>query len=290
MRVLRAGGMRVDYTVQRRRRKKAAPKNIFGATSQTSSKAKSGSISKPKSPKPRSPRAAPPSIPGSRPKTVSKPKTPTIKEIKREQQTDSVEVEEQSANPQTTEPEETILESQILGVKNVEETSSEKKSTKPKKKHDETTTKPEPKAEDSGKSLKARQIIQDSLLRASLAAEKEKTNTVSKKTPSETKTEPKKPQRKFRSKTSSYQPANRARRLDRSRHMEYKYEMRGLLVEIGVSEEFRSNLLATIWARGERQTTKEAKDFLQEKLDEGIIDDDQMKSLENVVDGYTIRR
>ena len=45
-----------------------------------------------------------------------------------------------------------------------------------------------------------------------------------------------------------------------------------------------------IWARGERQTTKEAKDFLQEKLDEGIIDDDQMKSLESVVDGYTIRR
>mgnify|MGYP000874432550 FL=1 len=72
--------------------------------------------------------------------------------------------------------------------------------------------------------------------------------------------------------------------------MEYKYEMRGLLVEIGVSEEFRSNLLATIWARGERQTTKEAKDFLQEKLDEGIIDDDQMKALESVVDGYTIRR
>ena len=148
----------------------------------------------------------------------------------------------------------------------------------------------EPKVEDSGKSLKARQIIEYSILRASLAAEKEKTSSVSKKSPSETKTEPKKPQKKFRSKTSSYQPANRARRLDRSRHMEYKYEMRGLLVEIGVSEEFRSNLLATIWARGERQTTKEAKDFLQEKLDEGIIDDDQMKSLESVVDGYTIRR
>lgn len=290
MRVLRAGRMRVDYTVQRRRRKKAAPKNIFGATSQTSSKAKSGSISKPKSPKPRSPRAAPPSAPGSRPKPVPKPKPTTIKEIKQDQQTDSVEAEEQSADSQITEPEETILESQILGVKKVEETPQEKKSTKPKKESDEITTKVEPKVEDSGKSLKARQIIEDSILRASLAAEKEKTSSASKKSPSETKTEPKKPQKKFRSKTSSYQPANRARRLDRSRHMEYKYEMRGLLVEIGVSEEFRSNLLATIWARGERQTTKEAKDFLQEKLDEGIIDDDQMKSLESVVDGYTIRR
>ena len=290
MRVLRAGGMRVDYTVQRRRRKKAAPKNIFGATSQTSSKAKSGRISKPKSPKPRSPREAPPSAPGSRPKPVPKSKPPTIKQIKQDQQTDSEEAEEQSADSQITEPEETILESQILGVKNVEETSQEKKSTKPEKKPAEITTKVEPQVEDSGTSLKARQIIEDSILRASLAAEKEKTSSVPKKSQSETKTESKKPQKKFRSKTSSFQPANRARRLDRSRHMEYKYEMRGLLVEIGVSEEFRSNLLATIWARGERQTTKEAKDFLQEKLDEGIIDDDQMKSLESVVDGYTIRR
>ena len=290
MRVLRAGGMRVDYTVQRRRRKKAAPKNIFGATTQTSSKAKSGIISKPKSPKPRSPRAAPPSAPGSRPKPVPKPQPPSIKQIKPDQQADSIEAQERSNVPQITEPEETILESQILGVKNVEETSRENKSTNSEKKPDEITTKVEPKVDGSGKSLKARQIIQDSILRASIAAEKEKTSSVSKKGPSEKKNEPKKPQKKFRSKTSSYQPANRARRLDRSRHMEYKYEMRGLLAEIGVSEEFRSNLLATIWARGERQTTKEAKDFLQEKLDEGIIDDEQMKSLESVVDGYTIRR
>ena len=290
MRVLRAGGMRVDYTVQRRRRKKAAPKNIFGATSQTASRPKSDSISKQKSPKARSPRASPPSAPGSKPKLVPKPKPSTINEIKQDQQTGSSEAGEQITVPPIAEPEETILESQILGLKNLEETSQVEKSTDSEKKAAEIATKVEPKVEDSGKSLKARQIIEDSILRASIAAEKEKTSSVSRKAPSEKKTEQKKPQKKFRSKTTSYQPANRARRLDRSRHMEYKYEMRGLLVEIGVSEEFRSNLLATIWARGERQTTKEAKDFLQEKLDEGIIDDDQMKSLASVVDGYTIRR
>tara|TARA_B100000575_G_scaffold138135_1_gene110211 strand:+ start:69 stop:941 length:873 start_codon:yes stop_codon:yes gene_type:complete len=290
MRVIRAGGMRVDYTVQRRRRKKAAPKNIFGATSQTSSKAKTGSISKPKLPKPRSPRAAPPSAPGSRPKPVPKPEPSTISKIKQDKQTDPVEAEGQSDVAQILEPEETILESQMLGVKNGGETSQDKKSTISEKKPAETISKVKPNTEDSGTSLKARQIIEDSILRASLAAEKEKTSNVSKKRPPETRVEPKKPQKKFRNKTSSYQPANRARRLDRSRHMEYKYEMRRLLVEIGVSEEFRSNLLATIWARGERQTTKEAKDFLQEKLDEGIINDDQMESLEGVVDAYTIRR
>ena len=276
--------------MQRRRRKKAAPKNIFGATSQTASRPKSDSISKQKSPKSRSPRAAPPSAPGSKPKLVPKPKPSTINEIKQDQQTGSSEAGEQITVPPIAEPEETILESQILGLKNLEETSQVEKSTDSEKKAAEIATKVEPKVEDSGKSLKARQIIEDSILRASIAAEKEKTSSVSSKAPSEKKTEQKKPQKKFRSKTTSYQPANRARRLDRSRHMEYKYEMRGLLVEIGVSEEFRSNLLATIWARGERQTTKEAKDFLQEKLDEGIIDDDQMKSLASVVDGYTIRR
>ena len=290
MRVVRAGSLRVDYTVQRRRKKKAAPKNIFGATSQTSSKAKSGSISKPKSSKPRSPRAAPPSAPGSRPKPVPKSKPSTISKIKQDKQSNPAEAEGQSDVAQITEQEETILESQMLGVKKGGETSQDKKSTMSEKKPAENINKVEPKTEDSGTSLKARQIIEDSILRASLAAEKEKTSNVSKKRPSETKVEPKKPQKKFRSKTSSYQPANRARRLDRSRHMEYKYEMRGLLVEIGVSEEYRSNLLATIWARGERQTAKQAKDFLQEKLDEGVINDDQMESLEGVVDAYTIRR
>ena len=280
--------------MQRRRRKKAAPKNIFGASSQSTSKAKSGSISKPKSPKARSPRAAPPSAPGSRPKPVTKPKPLPIKDIVEDAEISTVELKEPSSKTQSVDDDETILESQILGDQNVEEITPEQESKKPEKKTEkkpeETSPKTQPIVEDSGKSLKARQIIENSLLRASIAAEKEKTSAVSTKTSSETKTETKKSQKKFRSKTSSYQPANRARRLDRSRHMEYKYEMRGLLVEIGVSEEFRSNLLATVWARGERQTTKEAKDFLQEKLYEGIIDDDQMKSLESVVDNYTIRR
>ena len=276
--------------MQRRRRKKAAPKNIFGASSQSTSKAQSGSISKPKSTKARSPRAAPPSAPGSRPKPVTKPKPLPIKDIVEDAEISTVELKEPSSKTQSVDDDETILESQILGDQNVEEITPEQESKKTEKKPEETSPKTQPIVEDSGKSLKARQIIENSLLRASIAAEKEKTSAVSTKTSSETKTETKKSQKKFRSKTSSYQPANRARRLDRSRHMEYKYEMRGLLVEIGVSEEFRSNLLATVWARGERQTTKEAKDFLQEKLDEGIIDDDQMKSLESVVDNYTIRR
>ena len=85
--------------------------------------------------------------------------------------------------------------------------------------------------------------------------------------------------RRRRAPKSSYQPANRAKRLNRSRHMEYKYEMRKLLQDINVSEEHRSNLLGTIWAKGERQTASDAKLFLDEKLGEGAINEEQKSRL-----------
>ena len=72
--------------------------------------------------------------------------------------------------------------------------------------------------------------------------------------------------------------------------MEYKYEMKGLLSEINVLDEHRSNISATVWARGERKTAGEAKDFLREKYDEGAIDEDQLARLSRIVDVYTIRR
>ena len=72
--------------------------------------------------------------------------------------------------------------------------------------------------------------------------------------------------------------------------MEYKYEMRKLLQDINVSEEHRSNLLGTIWAKGERQTASDAKLFLDEKLSEGAINEEQKIQLEKVIDNYTIRR
>ena len=96
--------------------------------------------------------------------------------------------------------------------------------------------------------------------------------------------------KKRRNTKTSYQPAARAKRLNRSRHMEYKYEMRKLLDDINVPEEHRSNLLGTIWAKGERKTASDAKDFLVEKMTEGAINEEQKSRLEKVIDDYTIRR
>jgi hypothetical protein len=298
MRASPAGCLRIDWTVQRRRRKKAAPKNIFGSVPQTTQKSKPTNSSKPKTSRVRSQIAPPPSVPGAKPKAETKisPQKPPI-EIITETEDKTPTVEESSViedpiieEPQTVETPQTnieekevedILQDQILGDSSRKDIGLEKKPVQ--------SSIITPDEEKQGKSLKARQIIQDSMIKASLAVEEAKTLKKTQAKPKTTKEPAKKPQRKFRNKTS-YQPANRARRLDRSRHMEYKYEMRGLLLEIGIDEEHRSNLLATIWARGERQTTKEAKEFLVEKLNEGIIDDDQMSSLEKIVDGYTIRR
>ena len=57
-----------------------------------------------------------------------------------------------------------------------------------------------------------------------------------------------------------------------------------------MDEEHRSSILGTVWAKGERQTVSDAKEYLNTKLSEGVIDDIQLEALTKVVDNYTIRR
>jgi len=277
--------------VQRRRRKKAAPKNVFGTGSQSSPSVKKSSKTMPSTSHRRTPQRAPPSVPGAKPKSTANQselvssKVQTVDPVSQAPSKD-VQVEEIPPEPEkkaevSEDFSEEIVENQILGTK--------KEDKQPPKSPESNTDEKEV----DGRSLKAREIIQNSMIKASRAAAKEVKEAAEesrKNAKVESKETTKKTQKKFRNKVSSYQPAARAKRLDRSRHMEYKYEMRGLLDNIGVAEEHRSNLLATIWARGERQTTVEAKNFLDEKLNEGIIDKNQLKTLEKIVDGYTIRR
>tara|TARA_B100001094_G_scaffold328508_1_gene389066 strand:- start:114 stop:974 length:861 start_codon:yes stop_codon:yes gene_type:complete len=286
--------------VQRRRRKKAAPSNPFGAGSHSTQRPKSNRTPEPNPTRARPQIAPPPSVPGSKkiPKQSQTTKAPInpdneIIEIKEEPTSlEDIPIVEEVAEDHPIEDnletivddknEVDIVQEQILG--------SHPRKDMGLKKEKPLVSKTIVVGDDTGKSQRARQIIQNSKIKASIAVEEAKTlKKTQLKTPTKTET-PKKPQRKFRNKNSSYQPANRARRLDRSRHMEYKYEMRGLLLEIEIAEEHRSNILATIWARGERQTANGAKEFLSEKFSEGIIDDDQMSSLEKIVDRYTVRR
>lgn len=134
-------------------------------------------------------------------------------------------------------------------------------------------------------STKAMELIEKSRIRANVIS-------TTKDTASKTKAKPAAVIRKPRprSRQKNYQPATRMKRLDRSKHMEYKYEMRSLLIDINIAEEYRSNMLASIWAKGERQSIQQSRDYITEKLVEGIIDESQHKSLSKIIDNYTIRR
>ena len=270
--------------MQRRRRPKATPKDIFGTGSQTKSTKKE---------EPR-PRKAPPSVsnpvPTPPPAVGIKPEPlPALEDRIEEPQDTSPGPAPVDPGPAPVEEDESVLKSQILGV--------------PKRKSIGLRPITESEPEESLQTIvstKAQELIDESKHRAAQSEETEITEAEDTKI-SEELVKPKpvisrdlpppKPvSRKPRRRQSSFQPAKRAKRLDRSRHMEYKYEVRRVLEEIEVSEEHRSSLLGSIWAKGERQTVSDAKQYLEEKLSEGIINEVHLSRLCEVIDDYTVRR
>ena len=249
--------------MQRRRKPKSEPRNIFDKSSggrppKSPTKTRRESISEaPLIPKSTTP--PPPVTPKSprQPKTADEATKPQPKAPKAEP---SVE-------------DNTILEEQLLGV-----------TKRPTRGLTESKKKEVVKNDDANpKSSKAQEIIKASKARADAKANVEKT------TPKAT-IPAKKPTRPYRRRKPDFQPAIREKRLDRSRHMEYKYEMRGLLQKIDVAEEHRSALLGSIWAKGERQNTEESKQYILDKEKEGILNEEQVSGLLAIVDNYTIRR
>ena len=250
------------YLVQRRRRSKAVPKDIFG------------NAPKPAPAKKESSKTATPAKPTARPTPAPPPSVEVTEDMHGESVTESDTNDEAS---QTVEDE--VIESQILGV-----TRRKSIGLRPR---DEVAIDNQA---DDGPSNKAQELIDESRVRAEVEKKKrEEPKTVAAKVTIEA-PKPKTPAPKPRRRRNSFQPAARAKRLDRSRHMEYKYEMRGLLIDIDIPEEHRSNILGTIWARGERQTVADAKEFISEKCEQGVLTEEQESTLRGVVDRYTVRR
>ena len=248
--------------MQRRRRPKSEPRNIFDKSS--GGKPTSNVPKVRKVPPPETPRPVKPNLPPITPIPIKKDSSKDQMVIDNEPPSikDSVSVAD----------EDSILEEQLLGVT--------KRPTRGLTKPDAEPVKEEPGSQTSSK---AQEIIEATKARANAMAETQKVNTESVTTI--------KPRRKPTGRpTPKFQPATREKRLDRSRHMEYKYEMRGLLKEINVADEHHSALLGSIWAKGERQTSEDARQYIWDKQNEGILDDDQVTSLLAVVDDYTIRR
>ena len=249
--------------MQKRRRSKAVPKDIFGnAPKPVASKkevAKQPQTSKP----------LPTPVPAPVPEIKDEEEPPVI-EDKVPEPTEEI----------TQTPDEEVIQSQILGT-------TRRKSIGLQPMQGESVEDPSANVV----SDKAQELIDESKLRAKNEQEEEsvtepvKIPTIQREVP-----KPKPPTPKFRRRRNSFQPAARAKRLDRSRHMEYKYEVRGLMVDIGVEEEHRSNVLGTMWAKGERQNAAEAKEFLESKHSEGVLTEEQFNRLCDVIDRYTVRR
>tara|TARA_Y100001970_G_C14057242_1_gene762237 strand:- start:339 stop:1082 length:744 start_codon:yes stop_codon:yes gene_type:complete len=243
------------YLVQRRRRSKAVPRDIFGNPSTPTSSPKPAA--KNPAPVPPKPAAKPPAKPAAKPpaKPAAKPPIESEPEI-------DVDIEAEVVDEQ-------ILRStrKSIGLRaqseNIEGDIQENFSNR------------------------AQEIIDESKERAKTVS---KPKNISTENVVEVPATPQPKPKPRRPRSSSFQPASRAKRLDRSRHMEYKYEMRSLLEDMQIPDEHRSNILGTIWARGERQTALEAKQFISEKLEQGILDEEQESTLKSVVDRYTVRR
>ena len=202
--------------MQRRRRSKAVPKDIFGSAPKPTPTKKEVA----KEPKSSSPPSLPQPIP---PPSVVTTEEPEITE-------DEV---IETPEPVTDSPEEDLIQSQILGA-------TRRKSIGLQPRDEEVA----PESPSNGVSDKAQELIDESKLRA--LTEEVPSKPAAGKVPSKPiKLEPPKPKtpaKRPRRRRSSFQPAARAKRLDRSRHMEYKYEVRGLMVDIDIPEEHRSNI------------------------------------------------
>ena len=249
--------------MQRRRRSKAVPKDVFGSAPK-STPIKKEVVKQSKTSGPPTP-----------PSPIAPPLVDTTEEPEIAEDEAIVEPE-----PVTDSPEVDMIQDQILGV-------TRRKSIGLQPKDEEIS----PESSSNGISDKAQELIDESKLRA--LAEKVSPKPAAKEVPPPLKLEPPKPKtpaKRPRRRRSSFQPAARAKRLDRSRHMEYKYEVRGLMVDIDIPEEHRSSILGTMWARGERQTVAEAKEFLEGKHSEGIVSEEQLTKLLNILNKYTVRR
>lgn len=85
-------------------------------------------------------------------------------------------------------------------------------------------------------------------------------------------------------------PAKRTKKLHRGKYMEFKYDCRAILDTPEVAEEHRSNILGQVWAKGERTGVEEAKNFLDEKIAEGILTESVSKAIKSLIDELTTKR
>ena len=82
----------------------------------------------------------------------------------------------------------------------------------------------------------------------------------------------------------------KVKKLNRQRYNDYKYAARDILEDDRVADEHRSNLLGQIWAKGERIGIEASLEFISEKEEQLIIDEEIAQRLRDLVKALTTRR
>lgn len=82
----------------------------------------------------------------------------------------------------------------------------------------------------------------------------------------------------------------KVKKLNRQRYNDYKYAARDILDDDRVADEHRSNLLGQIWAKGERIGIEASLEFISEKEEQLIIDQEIAQRLKDLVKALTTRR
>jgi len=82
----------------------------------------------------------------------------------------------------------------------------------------------------------------------------------------------------------------KVKKLNRQRYNDYKYAARDILDDESVADEHRSNLLGQIWAKGERIGIEATLEFILEKEEQLIINQEVAQRLRDLVKALTTRR
>lgn len=78
--------------------------------------------------------------------------------------------------------------------------------------------------------------------------------------------------------------------LDQRREEHFRYDIRQALDEARMPEEQRNAFYASMYSKGTRNGTQEAKEFAQQKVDEGLITPQLRDRLQMLVERYSTWR
>lgn len=78
--------------------------------------------------------------------------------------------------------------------------------------------------------------------------------------------------------------------LDNSKRNYFRYDMEDVLRTSSVPPEFHNSLIQQLWARGSRESVDDARDHLREKLDEGLVDEETMKLILDIIRNHSTYR